>query len=70
MKKKPFVVSIKNVDPILWSKFKAEASLLGIPMGEAFNQAIRLWLFKVTDVSVKDKLRKIFGEGIEVGASI
>jgi len=37
-------VAIKNVDEELYRMFKAAAALRGITLGEALNEAIRLWL--------------------------
>ena len=38
------VVAIKNVDEKLYRKFKALAALKGLSLGEAFNQALSLWI--------------------------
>jgi len=37
-------IAIKNVDEELYRKFKAVAALRGITLGEAINEAIKLWL--------------------------
>ena len=37
-------IAIKNVDEELYRKFKAVATLRGITLGEAINEAIKLWL--------------------------
>ena len=37
-------VLIKNIDERLYRALKAKASLKGISVGEAINDAIRLWL--------------------------
>lgn len=38
------IVAIKNVDERLYRKFKALAALKGLSLGEAFNQALSLWI--------------------------
>jgi len=38
------IVAIKNVDEKLYRKFKALAALKGLSLGEAFNQALSLWI--------------------------
>ncbi len=38
------VIAIKNVDEKLYRRFKALATLKGLSLGEAFNQALSLWI--------------------------
>ena len=37
-------IAIKNIDEELYRMFKAAAALRGVTLGEALNEAIRLWL--------------------------
>lgn len=51
-------VLMKNVDPELYTKFKARAIERGLKIDEAFNEAISVWLKSSRDKSPREKTQE------------